>query len=98
MLEGLLNIKGITVYGDLSGKRLSSCISINLNSLDPSELGYYLECEGIKTRSGLHCSPLAHKTIGSYPSGTVRLSLSYFTTKEEVNYALTVLNKISKNL
>ncbi|GEP65510.1 cysteine desulfurase [Clostridium beijerinckii] len=98
MLEGLLNIKGITVYGDLSGKRLSSCISINLNSLDPSELGYYLECEGIKTRSGLHCSPLAHKTIGSYPSGTVRLSISYFTTKEEVNYALTVLNKIPKNL
>ena len=97
LLNGLLNIHGINVYGDLSGKMLTTCISINLNSLDPSELGYNLECKGIKTRSGLHCAPLAHKTIGSYPSGTVRLSISYFTTKEELDYALMVINKISTN-
>ena len=53
--------------------------------------------EGIKTRCGLHCSPLAHKTIGTYPNGTVRLSISYFTTKEEINYALSAINKIASN-
>jgi len=94
LLNGLLNIDGIIVYGDLSGKNLTTCISINVNSLDASELNYYLECEGIKTRSGLHCSPLAHQTIGTYPNGTVRLSISYFTTKKEIDYTLIVLSKI----
>jgi len=94
LLNGLLNIDGITVYGDLSGKMLTTCISININLLDASELSYYLECEGIKTRSGLHCSPLAHESIGTYPTGTVRLSLSYFTTKEEIDYTLATLRKL----
>lgn len=94
LLNGLLNIDGITVYGDLSGKMITSCVSINANSLDPSELSYYLESNGIKTRSGLHCSPLAHETIGTYPTGTVRLSISYFTTKEEIDYTLDVLKKL----
>lgn len=94
LLSGLLNIDGITVYGDLSGEMITSCISINAKSLDPSELSYCLESNGIKTRSGLHCSPLAHETIGTYPTGTVRLSLSYFTTREEIDYALTVIKKL----
>jgi cysteine desulfurase family protein len=93
LLNGLLNIKELTVYGDLSGKMLTSCISINANNLEPSELSYYLECNGIKTRSGLHCSPLAHETIGTYPTGSVRLSLSYFTTKKEIDYTLAILRK-----
>lgn len=93
-LSGLTNISGLDVYGDKSGSNITTCVSINASSMDPSELGYLLECEGIKTRCGLHCSPLAHKTIGTYPSGTVRLSLSYFTTKEEIDYTLKSLNKI----
>lgn len=87
----------MTVYGDLSGKNITTCISININSLDASEVGYSLECHGIKTRCGLHCAPLAHKSIGTYPNGTVRLSISYFTTKQEIDYALMVLNKICNN-
>jgi len=97
LLNGLLNIDGIIVYGDLSGKMLTTCISINIKDLDASELSYYLECDGIKTRCGLHCSPLAHETIGTYPNGTVRLSISYFTTKVEIDYTLMILNKISTN-
>jgi cysteine desulfurase family protein len=96
-LTGLLNMDKVIVYGDLSGELLTTCISINVESLDASELSYYLECNGIKTRSGLHCAPLAHKTIGTYPNGTVRLSISYFTTKEEIDYTLVILNKIVKN-
>jgi cysteine desulfurase family protein len=95
LLNGLLNIDGITVYGDLSCTNLTTCISINIKSIDCSELSYHLECNGIKTRSGLHCSPLAHKTIGTYPNGTVRLSISYFTTKQELDYTLANLNKIA---
>lgn len=94
LLNGLMNISGLTVYGDTSGNNSTTCVSINSDSLDSSELGYLLENEGIKTRCGLHCSPLAHKTIGTYPNGTVRLSLSYFTTKADIEYTLKSLNKI----
>lgn len=97
LMDGLLNINGINVYGDLSCNNLTTCTSINLNSLDCSELAYYLESNGIKTRSGLHCAPLAHQTIGTYPNGTVRLSISYFTTKAEIDYTLNILNNISKD-
>ena len=98
LLNGLLNIPNLKVYGDITGKNSSSCVSINVGDLDPSETGYNLECEGIKTRCGLHCSPLAHKTIGTFPNGTVRLSLSYFTTREEIHYTLYKLNKIATNI
>lgn len=97
LLNGLLNINGIIVYGDLSCENLTTCLSINYKSLNCSELSYYLECNGIKTRSGLHCSPLAHKSIGTYPDGTVRLSISYFTKKQEIDYSLSILNKIANN-
>lgn len=95
LLDGLLNIDDIIVYGDLNGKKITTCVSINMKSLDSSELCYFLETNGIKTRCGLHCAPLAHKTIGSYPNGTVRLSISYFNTKEEIDFVLKTLNKLS---
>ncbi len=97
LLDGLLNINDLIVYGDATGKNITTCVSINMKSLDSSELGYLLEENGIKTRCGLHCAPLAHKTIGTYPNGTVRLSISYFNTKSEIDYTLKTLNKISLN-
>lgn len=98
LLNGLLNIEGYSVYGDISGKNITTCISFNYKDYDSAETSYYLESNGIKNRSGLHCAPLAHKNINTYPSGTVRLSISYFNTKEEIDYSLNVLNKISKGL
>lgn len=97
LLSGLRNIPNLKIYGDKSGDKSTTCVSINIDGLDSSETGYYLDREGIKTRCGLHCSPLAHKTIGTYPNGTVRLSISYFTTKEEIDYTLSAINKIVSN-
>ncbi|NFE73678.1 aminotransferase class V-fold PLP-dependent enzyme [Clostridium botulinum] len=97
LLQGLLNIHDLTVYGDTTGNNSTTCVSININNLDPSETGYYLECNNIKTRTGLHCAPLAHKTISTYPNGTVRLSISHFTSIEEIDYTLNILNKIAKD-
>jgi len=47
------------------------------------------------TRSGLHCAPSAHKTLGTFPKGTVRFSLSHFTTLKEIDYAIDCINKIA---
>ncbi|SFD19218.1 aminotransferase class V-fold PLP-dependent enzyme [Clostridium uliginosum] len=97
LLNGLLNIDGLIVYGDLSGNNSTTCVSINTNGFDASETGYYLDCNNIKTRTGLHCAPLAHKTIGTYPCGTVRLSISYFTSINDINYTLMILNKLMRD-
>ncbi|MDR5588331.1 MULTISPECIES: aminotransferase class V-fold PLP-dependent enzyme [Clostridium] len=97
LLQGLLNINDLNVYGDTTGNNSTTCVSININNLDTSETGYYLECNNIKTRTGLHCAPLAHKTIGTYPDGTVRLSISNFNSIEDIDYTLKILNKIAKD-
>lgn len=95
LIDGLLNINGITVYGDITCQKSTTCVSINYKDYDPAELSFYLSENGIKTRSGLHCAPLAHKSIGTFPGGTTRLSVGYFNTKEEIDYTLSVLNSIN---
>ena len=85
------------IYGDLSPERGTTCISFSHNKLDISELSYILDSDfNISNRSGLHCSPLAHKTIGTYPNGTIRFSIGYFNTMEEIKYVIDSLNKINK--
>lgn len=96
LFEGLNNINNIITYGSIDNS--TTCVSFNYKDIDPAEIGFYLEQHGIKTRCGLHCAPLAHKTIGSFPKGTVRLSLSYFNTIEEIDYALSIINKLVKEI
>lgn len=95
LYEGMLNIDGIKLYGNTDFSKYTTCISFNYKNFDPAEVSYFLECNGIKTRSGLHCAPLAHKSIGSYPGGTIRFSLGYFNTEEEIDYTLSILNNIN---
>lgn len=98
LLNGLLDIKSYNVYGDITGNKATTSLSFNLKGVDTSELSFYLESYGISNRSGLHCAPMCHETIGTFPSGTVRLSISYFNTEEDIDYALSVLKKASEEL
>ena len=98
LYSGLKNIKNVTVYGGDDPLKTTTCISFNINNVDPSELSYFLDKNNISSRSGLHCAPLAHKSIGTFPEGTVRFSLSYFNTLDEIDYVLSVLNKFNKSL
>jgi len=50
----------------------------------------------ILVRTGLHCAPLAHKTLGSFPDGTVRFSMGYYTTLEDVSYAVEAVREIAR--
>lgn len=96
-ISNLLNIKGITVYHCNNFSRRTAVISFNLKNFDCSEIGYLLDSEfNIMCRTGLHCAPLAHKTIGTYPQGTVRFSFGPFNTAYEVSYAVDALYKILK--
>lgn len=70
----------------------SPVVSIYLAQDDPAELADLLERKyGILTRVGLHCSPLAHRTIGTYPQGTIRFSFGFNNNLEEVMFTLDVL-------
>lgn len=97
LINEISNMDNFTIYGDLNPVKGTSCVSITNSNLDVSELSFILDSDyGISNRSGLHCAPLAHKTIGTYPNGTVRLSLGYFNTLEEIKYTVDSLNKINK--
>jgi cysteine desulfurase family protein len=91
-------LKGIKIYGLAAGAEEDrvGVVSLNIQGRDPSELSFELdEKYGIMTRSGLHCAPLAHKTIGTYPIGTVRFSFGYYNTDKEVEKAIKALKAIT---
>ncbi|WP_138204185.1 aminotransferase class V-fold PLP-dependent enzyme [Haloimpatiens lingqiaonensis] len=98
-INGALNIDSIKVYGTMDSSARTSTISINSSKIDNAELGFILDSEfGIITRTGLHCAPLAHKTIGTYPSGTIRFSFGIFNDEKDVDYALSCINKVIKRI
>jgi cysteine desulfurase family protein len=97
LLGGLEDIGEITVYGPRDHREQTPTVSINVEGKEPSEVGYRLDREfDIMTRVGLHCNPGTHKTIGTFPDGTVRLSMGYFNTREEVDQVLEALRTITR--
>lgn len=100
LVNDLKNINNLKIYLDPNNiNNYTSCISLNINNIETAELSYILDNDfGIQNRSGLHCAPLAHETIGTYPSGTVRLSIGYFNTLDEIKYTISALNKISQSV
>jgi cysteine desulfurase family protein len=95
IIRGLSEIDRVTVYGDNSQKPYLPVISFNVAHKLPSEVGYELNRQQIYVRIGLQCSPIAHKTIGTFPEGTVRVSPGYFTTDEELDTFLEAVKAIA---
>ncbi|QZY55072.1 aminotransferase class V-fold PLP-dependent enzyme [Crassaminicella profunda] len=99
MLSELQKLDKIRIYGPVNAKKQAAVISINIGEEDSSEVSYILDkVFNIAVRSGLHCAPMAHKTMGTFEQGTVRFSLGYFNTKEEVKKAVEALKKICDEL
>lgn len=96
-LEGIQDLPGVTFYGQAGTHKRTPVVSLNLAGMDPAAVALELDDRfKIMVRSGLHCAPAAHKTIGTYPKGTVRFSFSYFNTQEQVTKAVEALTIISK--
>jgi len=98
-LQGVAEAENLTVYGpglDMLDRR-TGVFSVNVEGLTPHELAERLEKDfGILTRPGLHCAPFAHKTIGTHPVGTTRLSFGAFTTEQQVITAAKSLTEIAQ--
>lgn len=94
-LEGIRPLKGVELVGRDSISGRTAVVSLNFIGQDNSAISWQLEQDfGIITRVGLHCAPAAHTALGTYPMGTVRFSFSPFTTKEEVDDALTAIKSL----
>ena len=95
-ISQLKDIKELEIIGKKSMDSRLAVISLDFLTEDNGLVASTLDSKyGIMTRSGLHCAPLAHKTIGTFPNGTVRLSIGYFNTVEEIKYTLDCLNEIN---
>lgn len=96
--EGVSEIAGVRLYAPDSVENAVGVLSLNIGELPCEEVGYRLEHEfGILTRTGLHCAPAAHRSLGSYERGTVRFSVSRFNTAADIQNAIIALNQIANN-
>ena len=81
----LIAVPGCTLFGPIRPEDRSAVVSLVIDGWDPSLLAFQLDREyGIAVRAGLHCAPRAHRTIGSYPVGTLRLSPGLFNTQDDI--------------
>lgn len=98
-IDGLMNIDSIYVYGFHDSSLRTSVISINSSKISNSELGFLLDTEfGIMARTGLHCAPLAHTSLGTFSNGTIRFGIGPFNNITDINYTLRSINSIIKRM
>jgi len=98
LLAGLQQIRRARLYGPLDPGERVAVVSFNLEGLEPSQVGLRLDEEfNILCRVGLHCSPAAHRSLGSLPRGTVRFGIGFYSSAEEVNAALRAVERIAND-
>jgi cysteine desulfurase family protein len=94
--HGLSSTDGVCLYGPADPEANAGVVSFNIDGLVCSEVGLALDrVFGVLTRTGLHCAPAAHKTLGTFPQGTVRISVSQFTTADEVAQTIEAVRQIA---
>ncbi|MBP2663062.1 MAG: sufS 2 [Firmicutes bacterium] len=96
LLAGLRQITEATVYGLQTPHGRTAVISFTLAGRDSGQIAHLLDQNyEIACRSGLHCAPWAHQSIGTLKTGTVRLSPGYFNTEEEVEQTLVAIRELA---
>jgi cysteine desulfurase/selenocysteine lyase len=94
--HGLLQVPGLTLYGPPKSQNKIAVTSFTVKNKEVSEIGLILDEDfNILCRVGLHCAPAAHKTIGTFPKGTVRLAPGIFNTVDEIKQVINAVNKIA---
>ena len=95
-IAGIKELENINIIGKKGVEGRTSVVSVSFKNMDNAEAAFMLEDEfGIQTRVGLHCAPNAHKTLNTYPAGTVRFSFGQFNTEEDVVCAVNALKNLN---
>lgn len=93
--SGVQGLPNLRIVGEPDPFKRCPILALDFLKLDNAEVGYQLESKyGIMTRCGLHCAPNAHKTLGTFPQGVVRLSCSSTTAEEEIDIAINAIREI----
>lgn len=96
-LEGVGNMDQVRIVGRKDLEQRAPVVSLDFLGRDNAQISFLLDSEhGISTRCGMHCAPNAHKTLGTFPQGTVRFSFGHKNTSEEVRFALDSIHQILK--
>lgn len=96
LLGGLRDVPGVSLIGPDTTEGRVGVFSLDFPGKDNAEIAARLEEDfGILTRCGLHCAPNAHRTLGTFPRGTVRLSLGWFNTEADIDRALQAVKAVS---
>lgn len=94
-LKPMVESGDIIIAGKTELEGRTGVVSIQPQNVDPAAIAFALDSEyGIMTRVGLHCTPAAHKSLGTYPTGTIRFSFGYWNTEEEVDIALDAIRTL----
>lgn len=88
--ERLSDIKDVLLFGN---EKNASVFSFRQGSIPPEETARRFDRAGIAVRAGLHCAPLVHRRIGTFPEGTVRVSFGAFNTERDVDRLVSVLRE-----
>ena len=91
MRRMLSSYDDLSIHGDMCN---GTVFSVSSKKKSVEDLASELNDHGIMVRAGLHCAPLAHKTLGTINTGTVRFSLGIFNTEKEIEYLDEVLGEI----
>lgn len=96
LMRGLAEISGVTLYGPPPGTERASVVSFNVAGWEPQDAAAVLDATfEIQCRAGLHCAPLAHRTIGTFPAGTLRFSPGFFNTEGEIDAAVEAVGQLA---
>lgn len=87
----------ISIVGPTDRSNCIGVVSCVFDDYSSDNIGDVLDREEIAVRTGLHCAPTAHKTLGTFPAGTVRFSVSYFTSNRDFQALEEALNYIEEN-
>jgi cysteine desulfurase family protein len=96
LIEGMKGIDGVVLHGPADSSKQVAVLAFNIKGVDCGDVSMRLDYEfGITTRSGLHCAPLAHQTLGTLKMGSCRLSPGFFNTEADINRVLSAVHKIA---
>ena len=98
LLEILSNYDFIRIVGNYESNEYVGIVSCLIDGISSDSAGNIFDRQGVSVRTGLHCAPLAHKFIGTYPAGTIRFSVNYFTSEEDFEQLIEALDFIKENL
>ena len=98
LLEIINRYDFLKIVGNNDEQKFVGIVSCIMEGISSDSAGAIFDRFGISVRTGLHCAPLAHQFLGTYPAGTIRFSIGYFTSDEDFEALEEALDGIEDSL